>query len=376
MYLLRLLLLSTPVGPLGSGRGGGVELTVINLARALTARNHRVAIAAPAGSVLSENDQSLGLEVIQIPGSWQPTAQQQTPTAQAGTSSVLANAWEYARQAQEQYDLLVNFAYDWLPFYLTPFLSTPVAHFVSMGSLTAGEVFPPESPLERMIAQISLAFPGTLGAYSRSQVETFDHFLPAEQWQILSGAVDITHYDYCDHPGNALAWVGRISPEKGLKDAVAAAVMAGQPLKIFGKVEDADYWHSIQQQITQADVAIDYCQFLPLSQLQMRLGQCRALLVTPRWVEAFGLVAIEALACGVPVIAYRRGGPAEIVRSGETGWLVTPDDVRGLVKAITRIDQINRASCRQQAETQYSLDAWVERFEHWFYRIISSTISS
>lgn len=375
---LRLLLLSTPVGPLGCGQGGGVELTVVNLAQVLVSRGHRVAVAAPAGSVLPKLLRDLppdSLKLVQIPGTWQPTAQHQAPTAQAVTGSALANAWEYARQAQGQYDLLVNFAYDWLPFYLTSFFSVPVAHFLSMGSLRAGESSPSQDLLERAIAQTSLRFPGTLGAYSQSQANTFSS-LPVDQWQILGGGLDIANYDYCGCPGKALAWVGRISPEKGLEDAVAAAARAGQPLKIFGTVEDTDYWRSIQQQIEQADMPIDYCGFLPTSQLQQALGKCRALLMTPRWVEAFGLVAIEALACGVPVIAYRRGGPAEIVRSGKTGWLVAPNDVSELIQAIARIDQISRTDCRQQAETLYSLPVWGTRFEQWFYRIVSSTISS
>lgn len=375
---LRLLLLSTPVGPLGSGRGGGVEMTVVSLAQVLVARGHRVAIAAPAESVLPKllRDKHASPELVQIPGIWQPTAQHQAPTSLAVTSSAIANAWEYARQVQAQYDLLVNFAYDWLPFYLTPFLSTPVAHFISMGSLSPGKAAAEESLLAQGITHISLTFPGTLGAYTQSQADTFSHLLPADQWRILGGGLNIADYDYCDRPGNTLAWVGRISPEKGLEDAVSAAIMAGQPLKIFGQVEDLHYWQGIQQQIMRAAVPIDYCGFLPTLQLQRALGKCRALLMTPHWIEAFGLVAIEALACGVPVVAYRRGGPAEIVRSGKTGWLVTPDDVKGVVRAIARIDQISRAACRQQAETQYSLNAWGERFEQWFYQVVSSTISS
>ena len=375
---LRLLLLSTPVGPLGSGRGGGVELTVTNLARALVGQGHQVAIAAPAGSVLPERlpDSAASLALVQIPGAWQPTAQHQAPSPLAGTSSALANAWAYARQCQGAYDLLVNFAYDWLPFYLTPFLSTPVAHFVSMGSLRADGTSQGRSLLEQGIAQVSHAFPGTLGAYTHSQAETFSHLLPADRWQILGGGIDIASYDYCDRANHALAWVGRIAPEKGLEDAVAAAATAGQPLKIFGKVEDAHYWQRVQQQMAQADTPIDYCGFLPISQLQRALGQCSALLMTPHWVEAFGLVAIEALACGVPVIAYRQGGPAEIVRSGKTGWLVAPGDVKGLADAITRIGQIRRADCRQQAERLYSLSAWGSRFEQWFDQIVSSIISS
>ena len=364
MQPLRLLLLSTPVGPLGSGLGGGVELTVTNLARVLTAGGHRVGIAAPSGSKVPNN--SL-VELVQIPGEWQLPAQGQSRSEPVITGSALSNMWDYARQVQSQYDLLVNFAYDWLPFYLTPFFNTPVAHFVSMGSLS--------DAIDQAIAHISERYPGTLGAYTRSQANTFVQ-TPVGQWQILGSGIDLDQYDYCDHPNNGLAWMGRISPEKGLEDAVAAAVMADCPLKIFGKLENPTYWQSVQQLIAETSVQIDYCGFLPTVELQKALGQSQALLVTPRWTEAFGIVAIEALACGVPVIAYRQGGPAEIVRSGDTGWLVDPGDVTELAKAIARIDQIDRRQCRHIAETTYSLTAWGDRFEQWFYKILSGMISS
>jgi UDP-glucose:tetrahydrobiopterin glucosyltransferase len=91
--------------------------------------------------------------------------------------------------------------------------------------------------------------------------------------------------------------------------------------------------------------------------------------MTPRWVEAFGNVAIEALACGVPVIAYRRGGPTEIVEEGKTGFLVEPNSVAGLVEAINKLDRINRHTCRQQAEAKYSTPAMGDRVEQWLYDI-------
>ena len=105
--------------------------------------------------------------------------------------------------------------------------------------------------------------------------------------------------------------------------------------------------------------------------MQEQVRECLALLMTPRWVEAFGNVAIEALACGVPVISYARGGPAEIVRDGLTGFLVEPDRVNGLVDAIDRIDKIDRRACRNQAEVEYSLAALGDRFEHWFKSILN-----
>lgn len=134
-------------------------------------------------------------------------------------------------------------------------------------------------------------------------------------------------------------------------------------------LQDVPYWHDICDQYP--DAPVTYEGFLPTVELQQELGKCRALLMTPRWVEAFGNVAIEALACGVPVIAYDRGGPAEIVQNGKTGWLVPPDRVKGLVEAIAKIDQLDRHTCREQAEQDYSLAAMGDRMEQWFATILT-----
>jgi UDP-glucose:tetrahydrobiopterin glucosyltransferase len=75
------------------------------------------------------------------------------------------------------------------------------------------------------------------------------------------------------------------------------------------------------------------------------------------------------MACGVPVIAYRRGGPTEIVQEGRTGYLVEPDDISAIVSAISRIDKIDRWLCREQAQLFYSLDSFGERLESWFNKI-------
>ena len=338
-------------------------MTVLNLLQVLSAKGHQIDVAAPKGSTLP---QATMAALIQIPGEWQVTAQSQNRLAPVTVGSALANTWSHAREHEMEYDLLVNFAYDWLPFYLTSFLRTPVAHFVSMSSLN--------DALDTVIARTAAQFPGTLGAYTRSQVQTFP--IPERSWQVLGSAIDIRQYDYCDRPGNCLAWVGRISPEKGLEDAIAAAVAARQPLKIFGKLEDANYWQSLQPLIYQASVSITYGGFLSTSALQKALRRCQALLVTPKWTEAFGMVAIESLACGVPVIAYSRGGLAEIVRNGQTGWLVSPDDVIEMVGSIDRINQIDRANCRRQAERLYDLPVWGEHFERWFDHILSAAVSS
>ncbi len=274
--------------------------------------------------------------------------------------SVLAGMWEYARQEQAAYDLILHYAYDWLPFYLTPFFQIPIAHYISMGSLS--------NVLDQAMAQVANCFPGTIGVCTQVQADTFPF---AHQCRLIGSSVDLSLYDYCATPESALAWLGRISPEKGLEDAIAAAQITQIPLKILGKLENQAYWDTLQQRFPNAP--IEYLGFLPTQQMQAAIRSCQALLMTPKWIEAFGNVAIEALACGVPVIAYRRGGPTEIVRHGETGWLVEPDSVEGLVAAIGQIDQLDRHACRRQAEESFSLEAMAERYEAWFQDILAPT---
>lgn len=350
---LNLLFLSTTVGPLGSGIGGGVELTLPNIAWEMERRGHRVLTVAPEESLMA------GLAIAQIPGEPQISAQTQERDVPIimPAHAVLANMWDYARQVQGDYDLIVNFAYDWLPFYLTPFFQRPIAHLVSVGSLSVA--------MDRAIAQVADQFPHTIGVHSQAQAQTYTF---ADQCQVLANGFDLSRYEFCDEPEDCLGWVGRISPEKGIEDAIAAVQQVGMPLKVWGAISDADYWQYVLAEYP--EVPILYQGFLPTEQLQAGLRTCRGLLMTPKWVEAFGNVAIEALACGVPVIAYDRGGPGEIVTSGETGWLVTPDAISELVEAIAKLDKIDRHTCRAAAERTYSMKAMGDRIERWFQDIL------
>ncbi|MEW6491248.1 MAG: glycosyltransferase family 4 protein [Cyanobacteriota bacterium] len=351
---LRVLFVSNPIGPLGSGLGGGVELTLRNIATEMTRRGHALTIVATQGST------AWGMPLVEIAGNPQISAQTQerdTPII-IPPSSVLANMWDYARQVQSDYDLILNFAYDWLPFYLTPFFRIPVAHLVSMGSLTEAM----DEIIERVITQ----FPGTIGVHSLAQATTFSF---GDRTRCVKNGIDVSLYDFCSQPAAWVGWVGRIAPEKGLEDAVAASQLTGIPMKIMGFLQNESYWQQILRDYPNAP--IEYLGFLPTNELQERLRQCRALLMTPRWVEAFGNVAIEALSCGVPVIAYRRGGPAEIVENGKTGFLVEPDSVVGLVEAVKNLDKIDRYTCRQQIESEYSNPAMGDRMEQWFFDILS-----
>lgn len=349
---MKVLLASTPVGAIGSGAGGGVEQTVANIQRALTARGHQAEVVAPSGSVLR------GARVHEVSGAFQHLAQNERRTSVSMPyDSTLAAMWDEVRKLQHNFDVALNFAYDWLPFYLTDFLSIPVGHFVTMGSLNEG--------MNSVVRRAAARSRNAVAMCSTVQADTFGL---ANQCAIVGHGLNLDEYAFCDEPGDAFFWAARIAPEKGLEDALEAASSLGVKLKIAGSIQDAAYWEKLQRS-THFSCA-EYLGFLSTEAFQNAIRSCRAMLMTPRWVEALGIVGLEALACGVPVVAYARGGPIEIVRDGETGYLVEPDSVSQLSAAMSKVAKLNRTHCRRDAEERFSLEAFGERVERWAEGII------
>jgi len=353
----RILIISTPVGPLGSGTGGGVELTLHSLVLGLSGRGHHVEVLAPAGSL------HVGTTVHQISGTLQPSAHgdQRDAAIIVPVDGVLAAMCQWAALHQPDFDVVLNLAYDWLPYYLTPFFTTtPLAHLVSMATLS--------DAMDEVITRAATLRPRNLAMHSQAQADTFPTL--SSSVPIIGSGIAVERYDVhitADEP-QYLGFVGRISPEKGLEDVVAAAEISGYPLKVWGLMQDRSVWDAAIANHPRAEVS--YEGFLPTDDLQAAIGGCAAIVMAPKWVEAFGNVAIEAMATGVPVISYRRGGPAEIVIDGKTGFLVKPDDVDALVAAIGRIDELDRVACRQRVEEQYSIPALAARVERWLGSVI------
>jgi len=353
---MRLLLVSTPIGTLGSGSGGGIEFTIANVAQEMQRRGHKVTILAPDGSKLA------GIEMLTVPGEGQIPVQTQAENSPITlpVNSVLVNLWQKAREIQHNYDIVINYAYDWLPFYLTPFFETILVHHVSMSFVTKS--------IDRVLGSIAKKYPERLkfGSFAQAQTFSFD----TNYCSVIYHGLPLEQYNFSPIPKKYLLWLGRIAPEKALEDGIKVAQVTGIPLRIFGKLEDQEYWNNIQQNYPNAP--IEYGGFLhSKSDLQQVIGESMTLLMTARWVEAFGNVVIESLACGTPVITYNRGGPAEIVSDGETGFVVKPDSVTALVEAVNNISKINRYSCRQAVEKKFSLKAMGDRLEQWLTSAIA-----
>jgi UDP-glucose:tetrahydrobiopterin glucosyltransferase len=363
---LRVVIVSTPVGPLGSGVGGGVELTLHSLVYGLGGLGHSVEVVAPAGSL------HVGARVHQIDGVLQPSSQlaDRAAPVELPTGSVLAAMWQRVADLQDDIDVVVNLGYDWLPLYLTSFLAVPVVHFISMGSLN--------DAMDAAIRDLARRHPDRLGAHSRAQAVTFDRVVDGAietvPLRILGSGVIADRYDVCLTPDADPAYlgaVGRISREKGLEDVAELSARSRWPVKVWGIMQDPEYWQQVCDD--HPDARLEYCGFLATDDLQAAVGRCTAVVMTPKWVEAFGNVAIEAMATGVPVITYDRGGPAEIVVDGETGFVVPADDVDALVAAVERVGTIDRILCRQRVEEEFSTDALARRVDEWLHEVVAAS---
>jgi glycosyltransferase involved in cell wall biosynthesis len=172
---------------------------------------------------------------------------------------------------------------------------------------------------------------------------TVYHGLPPEMLKFHSGR------------GEYLAFLGRISPEKRLDRAVEIARRAGLPLRIAAKIDRADeryFEREIEPLLSQP--GIEYIGEIADSEKNDFLGRAIALLFPIGWEEPFGLVMIESMACGTPVVAWPRGSVREIVDAGVTGYIVTSVDEGA--EAVTAIRRLDRGACRQTFDRRFTAE--------------------
>jgi len=169
--------------------------------------------------------------------------------------------------------------------------------------------------------------------------------------------------------GGYLLFAGRMAPEKQPHLAIEVARKAGLPIKLAGLVEDQyrDYFDIGVASQTDGSV-VEYVGDLDRESLSRLYGEAIAVVVPLAWDEPFGLVVIESLASGTPVIGWRRGALPELIRHGVTGAIV--DDVPGAVSAIDDLDRLDRAECRRDAETRFSIAVMTRGYIDAYRRVI------
>jgi glycosyltransferase involved in cell wall biosynthesis len=163
--------------------------------------------------------------------------------------------------------------------------------------------------------------------------------------------IDIALFPFFESAGEYLLFFGRIHPDKGTHEAIRVAQRAGKKLVIAGIVQDQEYFDKqVKPHID--GVTVEYLGAVGVAQRPEVLGRALALLHLINFDEPFGLSLLESMACGTPVIAFGRGSMAEIIRHGETGYIVA--DVDGAVDAVRTVQSIDRSACRQDVERRFT----------------------
>lgn len=169
--------------------------------------------------------------------------------------------------------------------------------------------------------------------------------------------------------GRYLVFLGRISPEKRPDLAIAVAKRLGLPLRIAARVDDKDrpYFESEIRPLMSHPL-IEFVGEVGDEEKWQLLGDALCLLFPVDWPEPFGIAAIEALACGTPVVARPYGAVPEVIRDGEVGFLA--DTVEELVAAVKRVDLLDRARCRRHVEERFSVQVMADRYEAVYRRLL------
>lgn len=325
-------------------RYGGTELVVHLLTEALVRRGHDVTLFATGDSRTSARLVSV---------TPRPVRYGATSGLRHAEYVQLANVQACFREAATgRFDLVHNHAgIEGLVLAATS--STPV--------LTTNHLpYVPET------ASIWAAYPWFHHALSAASSATFPAVgrLPP-----VHHGIDVETYPFADRGSGYLLFLGRFAPNKGPDVAIEVARRTGRRLVLAGKVDAADeafFGSSVAPAIDgRRVVAVGE---VDAAEKRRLLRDADALLFPISWDEPFGLVMVEALATGTPVVAFRRGSVPEIVEDGETGFVV--DDLEAMVRAVGRIGELSRERCRRAAETRFSVGRMVADYERLYAHVV------
>lgn len=185
----------------------------------------------------------------------------------------------------------------------------------------------------------------------------------------IYNGININDFSFNEKPKDYLAWLGRIHYGKGMWNAASVAKKTKQKLILAGGATcetDEEYFKSVQPMID--GKRIKYIGEVSPQEKNELLGNAKALLFPTVWEEPFGLVMIEAMACGTPVIAFNKGSVPEVIKHNKTGFVVRNE--KETIRAIGKIDQINRADCREHIENNFTVEKMVDGYERVYEKIM------
>ena len=322
---------------------GGTERIVSYLTEELVQQGHEVTLFASGDSQTTASLRATTPQALRLSGS-----------VNCDAAFTLMQEMAFGKEAQ-QFDIIHSHL-DFLGFPLGRRAQTPVVTTLH-GQLDLPELLPIfEEFADMPLCSISNA--QRLPLPHLNWQDTVYHGLPAV-------------YPFYPAPGSYLAFLGRISPEKRPDHAIEIARRVGMPLRMAAKVDPADREYFVTQiEPLLEDPLVEYVGEISDAQKGDFLGKAAAVICPYDWPEPFGLVLIEALSCGTPVLAYRRGSIPEIIDDGLTGFIC--DDLNEMVTAVSRLSVIQRQHCRQAFESRFTAARMAKEYVALYENLLSN----
>ncbi len=324
---------------------GGTERVVSYLTEALVRLGHEVTLFASGDSTTTASLQAICPQALRL--------NQGIFNRDAPLVSLLERAFRDPRE----YDVIHSHL-DFLGFPLARRCETP-----TVTTLHGRMDLPELRPVFEQFAElplISISDAQRTPLPSANWLGTVHHGLPEHL------------YRFHPRPGTYLAFLGRIALEKRLDHAIEVAKQVGMPLRIAAKVDPADreYYHAEIEPLMSHPL-VEYVGEFTDAEKNDFIGDAYALICPYDWPEPFGLVLIESLACGTPVLAYRRGSIPEIVTDGVTGFVC--DGLDDMTAAVEKISGIDRRRCRQDFEKRFTAERMAQDYIRLYQRVVDES---
>ncbi len=322
---------------------GGTELFIAQLADGLVARGHRVLVYANGASTVAGE-----LRWCYPEADWPPR-----PEAHSALKSIDHGAWSLHDAAREAVDIV----------HLNDAIHIPLSRFV-----TPPMVHTLHHPHEPDLTSLYARFPDvSYVAISESQRSAE----PLDRISTIHHGIQLSDYVYRDRKDDYVCFLGRMAPVKAPHLAIEAARRAGVRIKLAGEIQPVfqEYWDvQVAPLINGQDV-----EYIGEADQRLKndlLSNARALLFPIQWEEPFGLVMVEAMACGTPVLGFRTGSVPELIADGVNGRIC--DDLDDMARW-ARDPQVDPLDCRRHVERHFSLDVMVNAYEALYRRLVGGT---
>jgi glycosyltransferase involved in cell wall biosynthesis len=317
---------------------GGHERLVYMFAKEYARLGHEVHLLVTRGSVVE------GCTV-------HPFGKEGFPPKKWDARMAIPTAWKFLRKHRNQFDLIHNFG---RLAYLLPVLNHPVKKIMTYGR----EISSRNIRMMNRLPHKNIVYTGC----SRDLVSRAH---AGGRWEAVYNAIEFEKFTLQEQVAeNApLMFLGRIEKVKGAHTAIKVAKATGHQLILAGNISPlADERKYFEQEIKPHidDEQIRYVGAVNDEQKNLWLGQAKALLFPIEWNEPFGIVMIEAMACGTPVIGFKKGSVPEVINEGITGSIV--ENENEMIAAVTKIGSIKRRSCREYARERFDVQGIARQY--------------